>query len=617
LKESSISLIIKENQKKSIKGYFEKKITKKHFVTIVSLCWIILSAISINHLADQIKLPFSKAFLGCFFLFTIFVTILGLGWNNLKSVTVIFCSFFIINAATGPFLDPPADPLDHLRISYEQLKTDIIPKINTGYWHYKISGLLLRFLDIGESGNCFPTLIAIRILHGFYCALLAVFIFIFGVKAGLNLKWSILSCFMAYAFIGTHKFSYFGYYSLGPSFTSMIIYWIWILVFFISDKNTIEWLIKGLSSALLLIPIVIVNHIQEAVFICLVVLVWITFNIQKKIYYKKNIWLTSVWMILLILALFILPQFEIFRDFIGRFFLYNDWDKNQSYVLHIKWFHLMGKIWRYRVSNTLGFFGFLPAIIFLVILIPSIRRKITDHDVKIWILGILPFVVYCTPLLNYIWLANCKWTPSHIRYYYRICYASFYWLTIAYACYRFEPSFSNLIKKKFNGEMLYYTLIKKNLFFAISIILILALGFIRSGPIYGKLDFIFINTTPWWPAIKPIIKSIDLKDKRKVLTDPITSNLLASVFNINVVQNFKKNIKPKVLNIKEMEEIEISKKYQVIVNLKGFHNTWVPIETGHWKKTKTSEYYNFLEYKDKNVINELRNSKYEHIKVIL
>ena len=136
-----------------------------------------------------------------------------------------------------------------------------------------------------------------------------------------------------------------------------------------------------------------------------------------------------------ILLFFVCPQFEYFQDIISPYFMINDWEKNQNLIVYLGPIHLMGKIWSFRVNDTLGLLGTLtlPAAAAIIWL-----AKNESISYKVAIIGILPLLVYCIPLIHYIWLSNCRWMPTHTRYYYRICYASLFGVTLSYVLYHIE-----------------------------------------------------------------------------------------------------------------------------------------------------------------------------------
>lgn len=120
--------------------------------------------------------------------------------------------------------------------------------------------------------------------------------------------------------------------------------------------------------------------------------------------------------------------------------------------------------------------------------------------------------------------------------------------------------------------------------------IIILIGGIRSGPVYGKLDFILLDTRPWWNEWKPMIYDLMKKDRKPIYSDALTSNVLKNVFNYPSARYSRS-----VIKIEAMDNIKTAQKYQCIINLHGFTPSWVPGETHHWRPDSaiTSLYYEY------------------------
>jgi hypothetical protein len=164
------------------------------------------------------------------------------------------------------------------------------------------------------------------------------------------------------------------------------------------------------------------------------------------------------------------------------------------------------------------------------------------------------------------------------------------------------------------------------------------------SPVYGKLDFIMVDSMPWWSEWKPMIKTaLERGNSQPILSDPVTSTIMRGVFAQKTY--FRRiNVKSKPLFINWMEQknqpyfpslpvggilllagktdqekraiSEILHKYQerynalksdmsvgyssvqefrCIINMHGFTPTWVPAETKHWstRKADTKWFYRY------------------------
>ena len=121
------------------------------------------------------------------------------------------------------------------------------------------------------------------------------------------------------------------------------------------------------------------------------------------------------------------------------------------------------------------------------------------------------------------------------------------------------------------------------------------IGSIRSGPVYGKLDFILVETRPWWNEWRPMIENLMKQKGKPIYSDALTSNVLNGVFNQPITSQYQWGFRGSNLNVRSMDEIKINKKYRCIINLHGFTPSWVPKETHHWspESAHTSLYYQY------------------------
>jgi len=435
----------------------------------------------------------------------------------------------------------------------------------------------------------------IDLLHGLYWGLLMVGLFILSKSAGLPNRWAFMSIIIAFLFFGTNRFSYFSYYSMAPSFSSILMYWLWTATFFF--KKSWKDILLGLLMAVISIPILYTNHIQEVAFVLFIASIWLIWNISERIWHwlrHFQVWMKLIYIICLFLLLFTVIQFEFFQNLLSQIFYQNAWQKNQEVVVFWKGFHVMGKIWSYRVNDTLGLVSTIPILLCIAFLWPRLIRINREMKIRIMILGILPFVICFIPAFHFIWVSNSK-----IGIYYRLCYSSIFWITIAYFLYGLEGRFLIYWKKiRSTGFSRIFKPTErisfKAKYFTVSLVIIIMISSIRSGPVYGKLDFISLETRPWWSEWKPMIKNI-MKQEQKIYTDKLTSMVLRDIFNLPIANKYRGRFRGSVLDVKSMDTGKMSQKYRYIINLHGFNPSWVPKETGHWspKLANTSLYYRY------------------------
>lgn len=378
--------------------------------------------------------------------FTTSQTMLGwLGWATLATSTLyislkykkecffVFLVFFIFGFFSKAYLEPASDQLDHLHRTYENCNNiDTGRRINYGLWQYNMNSLFLCEKKIIYSPE--RKLFNIDILHALYLSFASTILYTISRNAGLPANWSLLSVVISILFMGTNKFSYFRYYSYGPSFTSLCIYWTWISLFFFSKKK--EMIFYGLAAVLPLSIIIIVNHIQEAIFLFFIIIFWIIINLTEKFYGSRNKYRNvSAWFVFIFLVLYIVPQFNIAQETNKIIPFKNIWEKNQSVVFYWNNIHIIGKIWQhqYRVTETIGLMGIFSLVISPLLFFINKKKISISTAVRVTVLGCLPFLVFCTPLFHYLWVAHVK-----IPVYYRIAYSSLFWIPITYFLYTIE-----------------------------------------------------------------------------------------------------------------------------------------------------------------------------------
>ncbi len=396
----------------------------------------LLMLISVNRLFPFCRLlTLSSTVVGCLGWLAAAAALGLAAWDFPGRVALLFLLFFTFAWWRGPYLEPPADPIEHLNRIYDCCGQDSdrirraergsTQRNSIGLWHYSMAAVLL--CNQGESGAD-PTGILHRIdlAHALFVGLVGVALLLTAKAAGLPDQWAFLSCVIAFFFMGTNRFAYFSYYSLAPTFTSILLYWLWIARFFFRSGK--RETILGLSVASLMLPVIWVNHRQEAGFLGLVILAWLAVNIYFHGMSRQSG--LKAWRFLLFFfstlffLFFVLPQLPLVREILGDFFIRDLWEKNRHLVVNWKGIFLWGRIGGYRVDETFYGMGiFLAGLSFLYF---AVNRGDTERKVRIWLLSFLPFFGYLLPLLNFIWLSNVQYYE-----YYRLCYASLFWLLIA------------------------------------------------------------------------------------------------------------------------------------------------------------------------------------------
>ena len=347
---------------------------------VLFVCWLLVSCISLNHLYSVF--PFlstlSTNFLGGLGWSTAFLAVAYYGRKSIGQLFALVVFFMIIGFVCGPFLEPPADPLEHLRRVHELncgKTVEQVPRQNNGLWQYSMVGVLI--CTDGEKVKPEQMLRKIDFANGLFWALLAAVLFIQGTRAGLPGRWAFLSVLICFLFFGTNRFSYFRYYSLAPSFSSMFVFWLWTAIFFF--RKNLREIMKGLAVALFSLPIIWVNHIQESVFLGFVVLVWLVINIafnwgeksfllptardNKHNVIRKFFTVNGTGLILLLIVCWLLPQFDFFRQWLTRFFIRDVGQQYQEVFVSWHGLYIGGQVAGLRVMDTLGGAGVLMFLV--------------------------------------------------------------------------------------------------------------------------------------------------------------------------------------------------------------------------------------------------------------
>lgn len=584
---------------------------------------LVVSLTSLGHLEKTFEvdqLNFSVEALGWLWWGTVFLAITYLGRNHSKELIFIFMAFFLVGYFLGPYLEPPADPLEHLRrvYSYCGLSSNDIPRSNQGFWHYPMSGSFLCNEYLTQTPTY--TLRTIDFLHGMYQGMLMSALFVVGTSSGLPSRWSFFAAFTAFLFFGTNKFSFFSYYSLAASASSILIYWLWVAAFFFK-KNGKSFL-SGTLFVFLSLPILWVNHTQEAAFLGLVFVIWAFFYFHTWIWGKLRYILRTkkqsfkvgkiIYLFILLMIFVVLPQFSQVYEWVSDLnhdslsvFKYN-WRTNQYLLLHWIPFYPVGDFIGHRVSDSLGIMGFLP----ILIAVPLLFFKPLGTSIawfRIVVLSLLPLVVLFIPLLSSIWIFSLK-AATAADVYWRVVYSSFYWMALATVLFKYEyklPVIIDIIEtvliKKFGlmpKQWLKSLYSNSKVWFLGCLLILVALASVRSFPIYGKLDFIMVNARPWWDEWKEMVDHIQTFEQ-PVYTDHTSSIVLYDIFNYPSAHAYIKSKKYRSLSLRrgemDVKKMNDQKEYQCVINLKGFDASWVPKETRHWQHTlsQTSLQYSY------------------------
>ena len=420
------------------------------------VAWLSIALISLDHLVPFSSLlsQLSTRFLGFLGWGTALVTIFCLGRGHLRAIGSVALLFFLLGLVIGSYLEPPADPLEHLRRIHEEncgKMADEVAPVNRGLWHYSMAGLVL----CTDAAQVKPVrmLWKIRIVNGLFWALASAVLFLVAIKIGLPHRWSFLSILICFLFFGTNRFSYFRYYSLAPTFTSMFIYWLWG-VYLVMQENRRRFLLLAFCGMFFL-PVLWTNHRQEGVFLVLLLGIAILVNVWLSLAERGNTchqagtgtkvrcWgPLAAYILFLFIILALLPQSADFRAWLAGVSIRHLGAEYYKYTWHFRHgLYLGGTSHALRVRDTLGITGQVLGPVLILYFWPGLVRFPVERKLRITLLAILPFIGYYTPFLHLIWASNV-----YVAEYYRLCYASMFWLLFSHFLYGLEQPLSRLVR---------------------------------------------------------------------------------------------------------------------------------------------------------------------------
>jgi len=483
---------------------------------------------------------------------------------------------FLFGLAAGPYLEPPADPLVHLQRTVKLCAYDTarLPPKNHGLLHYSIQGLIhCQGFQVKNPGF---HLWKLKVIFGLWLTLAGLTLFNLGRRLRLPPPWAFFGLLVTLLFMGTNRFGYFSYYALAPSYSSMLLVWLWLDTYF--HEKTRKPILQGLAAAILLLPLLLVNHVQEAVFLVLFLLLWLAWVGNAYLWPQlKTPGKRLGYLFLLVLLLFILPQWEFFQGFLALFFPQNKWADFQDLVHYRSGLHLGGRIWTNRVDDSLAWMIFPPLFLSALLAIPKIRQ--IPGAKAIAILGIAPLAVYLVPLFHYIWVANLPFSTV----YWRISYSSLYGYSFAFLLWRLEL----WIAQRYGEGAI------KKCFYGLAIFFLLALSTHRHPPVYGKLDMYRLGASSWWPASRAHWERLLALNPKQLNSDPITEAIAFGVFGIPANIERTLSLERESVGVQLLINYYHQQHIHCLINLQGIQASWVPRETKHWdaKLAHTGEFY--------------------------
>ena len=427
------------------------------------VAWLLMVLISLDHLFPFSPLlsRLSTCFLGLLGWGAALVTIFCLGRRHLCAIGSVAILFFLLGLVIGSYLEPPADPLEHLRRIHEENcgKTAVeVAPVNRGLWHYSMAGLVL--CTDADQVKPVRMLWKIRITNGLFWALASAVLFLVAIMNGLPYRWAFLAVLICFLFFGTNRFSYFRYYSLAPTFTSILVYWLLGVNLVMQEDRNRFFMIT--FCGVFFLPVLWTNHRQEGVFLVLLFCTAILVNVGISLVVRGNACRLSgaerkfrcwgpiaAYFLCLFILLALLPQSADFRAWLAGFSIRHleaDYYKHTWHFQH--GLYLGGTGHAFRVRDTLGLTGQILGPVLILYFWPGLVRFPFKHKLRLALLAILPFIGYYIPLFHLIWASNVK-----VAEYYRLCYASMSWLFFSHFLYGLEQPLMQSLGRFMSGTI--------------------------------------------------------------------------------------------------------------------------------------------------------------------
>ena len=351
----------------------------------------------------------------------------------------------------GPFLSPPSDPVFHANLLWDSLDQNIFAQPNREFIAKTIFSL---FFFISPNHSYISNFLLIFIFHCFNILLFSFSTYLASRVCGINSKWSILSVFLMILFFGTNRFSYFSYYSLAPSMINFSFIWILEALFVkviirkTIDLNSVRELLYLILISILILPILLYNHYQEIIFFLFFLSLYFFILLHRLASRIRK--LSILFSFLSFLVLFF-PFAILMEKKIEIPYSRMSWIEIQLYLKNVS--STYNTPWLFfewnnsRIWDTLGLLGLFPNFIILIkVLFNLVQEKSSrmNHIYMYVLLGSLPFWVYLVPFNMMIWL-NAQ--VYYGEYFWRMAYATQFWIILSHFFYQLEKPFNALIRK--------------------------------------------------------------------------------------------------------------------------------------------------------------------------
>ncbi|MBE7411780.1 MAG: hypothetical protein L6Q54_05150 [Leptospiraceae bacterium] len=374
--------------------------------------------------------------------------------NYKKEIFSIFILFVISIPVfiSGPFFQPPSDPVFHSGLVWDFLNKNEFNYINRAIIIKSIFASLNYLTTPMEFVSKIRLVLALHIISS---AMMILSTYISSRLFGLNLKWAIFSTILFIVFFGTSFFGFIGYYSLAPASVNFAFYWLIssllfrsILIYKVNKNFFFSKFFLVSVIGISLTPIMYYSHRQEAGFFFFVYFLSIVVLLIKILYRSKLKPIIKIIILGFVFLILFFPN-SIFLNSKNPIFVVKEFE---TYGEHTFDFYpwLFGNIFEKRAKETFGILGFIPIIVFLgVFFYNRIMKRILSEKEGMFYFemlpGLLPFWIILLPLNLYIWIKG-----AHSGVFWRFAYTSFFWVSIGCIFQRMETKLNFSISKFWN-----------------------------------------------------------------------------------------------------------------------------------------------------------------------
>jgi len=354
----------------------------------------------------------------------------------------------------GPFFQPPSDPIFHAGLMWDFTELNYFDTVNRALVTKSLFACF-RFFIVSVDWESRLQLVLFFHMFTIGCLLLSSY---FSARlTGLNFKWAIFSTLTLVLFFGTSQFGFLSYYSLAPASINIAFYWLVaalifrsILMYHINEPLFSSGFFYICILGIFLLPILFYNHRQEAGFLAFIFLLAFIILVFK-ILSKRNIGIlnTQKFTAAILLILFF-PNSFLVNSKIPFLSIGNIAEYEASISgLSSPW--VIGNIFGPRVFDTLGVIGLVPLVFCFGYFIYNriFLRTFSNRENSFYVTmipGLLPFWIIFIPFNMLVWLKGTK--TSEV--FWRFCYLTQFWISIAWIGYKLEGKINPKIKKFWN-----------------------------------------------------------------------------------------------------------------------------------------------------------------------